>query len=146
MEGSISRCFGEAYNIQSSHGITNLEVAVRTLELFGYSARDFTHSLTWIPDRPFNDTDYWVDGSKLAAWGWRQRVPFSEGLKASVNWYGKNLETWWPEVSNTINAASTATTEVYIPPQLSANVVEDIYDGKVLEGPSGLSAPVMVAV
>lgn len=51
---------GEAYNIQSSRKVTNLELAVRTLEFFGYS-----HRLTWIPNRPFVDHDYWVDGPNL---------------------------------------------------------------------------------
>ncbi|KAJ5147565.1 dTDP-D-glucose 4-6-dehydratase-like protein [Penicillium atrosanguineum] len=137
---------GEAYNIQSSHGITNLEVAVRTLELFGYSPQDFTRCLTWIPDRPFNDHDYWVDGSKLAALGWRQRVPFSEGLKASVSWYRKNLDSWWPEVSKTINVASTLTTDIHhCGTQSTANQVEDICDGETMGESSGLSTPVMVS-
>ncbi|KAJ5958761.1 dTDP-D-glucose 4-6-dehydratase-like protein [Penicillium vulpinum] len=75
---------------------------------------DFTRSLTWIPDRPFNGTDYWLDGPKLAALGWRQRVSFSEGLEASLNWYRENLDSWWPEVSETINGASTATNESHL--------------------------------
>ncbi|KAJ5552446.1 dTDP-D-glucose 4-6-dehydratase-like protein [Penicillium frequentans] len=102
---------GEAYNIQSSQAVTNLEVAARTLELFGYSPRDFNRCLTQIPDRPFNDQDYWVDGSKLAALGWHQRVSFSEGLETSVKWYRENLDSWWPEASKAINVASTATPE-----------------------------------
>ncbi|KAJ5805709.1 dTDP-D-glucose 4-6-dehydratase-like protein [Penicillium pulvis] len=102
---------GEAYNIQSAQAVTNLEVAARTLELFGYNPRDFNRCLTQIPDRPFNDQDYWVDGSKLAALGWHQRVSFSDGLETSVKWYRENLDSWWPEASKAINVASTATPE-----------------------------------
>ncbi|KAJ5657814.1 dTDP-D-glucose 4-6-dehydratase-like protein [Penicillium longicatenatum] len=118
---------GEAYNIQSSQAITNLEVAARTLELFGYSPRDFNRCLTQIPDRPFNDHDYWVDGSKLAALGWQQRVPFSEGLEASVKWYRENLDSWWPEVSKNISVALTATPENHpCDTQPNGNGAEDV--------------------
>jgi dTDP-glucose 4,6-dehydratase len=52
---------GEAYNVQSDFPVTNLEVAVCTKELFGYSPkRDFHRCLPWIADRPFHDTDYLV--------------------------------------------------------------------------------------
>lgn len=101
---------GEAYNLQSHMGVTNLEVAVRMLELFGYNPQeDFHRRLAWIADRPFNDTDYRVDGSKIEALGWRQRVPFSEGLRETVAWYHKNLHAWWPHVTAKISAVSTAT-------------------------------------
>lgn len=101
---------GEAYNLNSAFAVTNLEVAVRMLELFGYSPQiDFRHRLAWIADRPFNDHDYRVDGSKLEALGWRQRVPFAEGLRATVGWYRKNINMWWPDVTKTISLTSTAT-------------------------------------
>ncbi|KAI1081861.1 dTDP-D-glucose 4,6-dehydratase-like protein [Whalleya microplaca] len=88
---------GEAYNIGSAYGVTNLEVAVRMLEAFGCNPQaDFRHRLAWISDRPFNDHDYRVDGSKLEGLGWRQNTGFDEGLKATVDWYRKNIHTWWP--------------------------------------------------
>lgn len=100
---------GEAYNIGSSFAVTNLEVAVRMLELFGYSPqKDFHHHLAWIANRPFNDSDYRVNGSKLEALGWRQHVPFAEGLRATVEWYGKYMHAWWPNVTKTISVSSTA--------------------------------------
>ena len=102
---------GEAYNLNSSFAVTNLEVAVRMLELFGYSPQnDFHQRLMWIADRPFNDHDYRVNGSKLEALGWRQRVPFAEGLSATVSWYQGNMHAWWPDVAKTISTTSTATT------------------------------------
>ncbi|KAG9733941.1 NAD(P)-binding protein, partial [Aureobasidium melanogenum] len=101
---------GEAYNIHSEFGVTNLEIAVRMLELFGYSPQeDFSHRLAWIADRPFNDHDYRVNGDKLEGLGWRQRVPFAEGLRATVEWYRKNIDVWWPQVEKTISVVSTAT-------------------------------------
>ncbi|KAK0637390.1 dTDP-D-glucose 4,6-dehydratase-like protein [Bombardia bombarda] len=87
----------EAYNVGSAFEITNLEVAVRMLQLFGYSPQaDFAKRLYWIEDRPFNDYDYRVDGSKLQALGWRQQTSFEDGLAATVEWYRKNMYIWWP--------------------------------------------------
>jgi dTDP-D-glucose 4,6-dehydratase len=102
---------GEAYNIESGTGIVNIEVAVRMLELCGYDPKvDYTTRLRWIADRPFNDHDYYVNGSKLARLGWVQKTPFEEaGLKFTVEWYRKNLNTWWPnDTLGEISGDSTA--------------------------------------
>ena len=116
---------GEAYNIESGAGVTNIEVAVRMLELFGYSPQsDFSKSLAWIADRPFNDHDYRVDGSKLAGLGWKQNTPFEKGLEATVNWYRKNLNTWWPSddvESISLQAPATTTEHINEPIMLEAN-------------------------
>jgi dTDP-glucose 4,6-dehydratase len=102
---------GEAYNIESGDGIVNLEVAVRMLELFGYDPQsDFATRLAWIADRPFNDHDYRVDGSKLASLGWKQKTQFEPGLSATVDWYSKNLNTWW--ANETLDAISVQTPAV----------------------------------
>lgn len=131
---------GEAYNIQSSHRVTNLEVAVRTLEQFGYHPQDFHHRLIWIPDRPFNDHDYWVDGSKLEALGWQQRVPFAEGLKTSVEWYRKNLDAWWPEALDMVSTtlALTNVSDEFNPRSDESSIQET-------SGTSGTSSPVIVS-
>lgn len=101
---------GEAYNISSMSAVTNFEVAARMLELFGYTPQDdFCHRLAWIADRPFNDFDYRVDGSKLEALGWRQRVSFREGLKATFDWYNENMNVWWPDVAETLSVTSAVT-------------------------------------
>lgn len=105
---------GEAYNIESGHGVTNIEVAVRMLQLFGYDPKkDFGKNISWVDDRPFNDHDYRVDGSKLMALGWKQKTEFDAGLEATVEWYRRNLDTWWSNesidgVCSKTSAASTA--------------------------------------
>jgi dTDP-glucose 4,6-dehydratase len=38
-----------------------------------------------------------MDGAKLAALGWRARVPFEAGLAATVDWFVAN-EAWWRAV------------------------------------------------
>jgi dTDP-glucose 4,6-dehydratase len=47
-----------------------------------------------VPDRPGHDRRYAMDGSRLAALGWRSLVPFADGLTATVDWYREN-EAWW---------------------------------------------------
>src|SRR4029078_1350053 len=46
-----------------------------------------------VPAGPGHDRRYAMDGSKLAALGWRNRVTFADGLAATVDWYGAN-EPW----------------------------------------------------
>ena len=87
---------GEAYNIGSAFETTNLDVAVRMMQLFGYSPKaDFQSQLSYVEDRPFNDYDYCVDGSKLQCLGWRQQTPFETGLAATIGWYRRNIHAWW---------------------------------------------------
>jgi dTDP-glucose 4,6-dehydratase len=42
--------------------------------------------------RPGHDVHYGLDGSKLAALGWRSPVPFEESMRLTVEWYEKNPE------------------------------------------------------
>lgn len=43
-----------------------------------------------MPDRCFNDLRYTINCTKLAALGWKELVPFDEGLEVTVEWYQKN--------------------------------------------------------
>lgn len=136
---------GEAYNLNAASAVTNLEVAVRMLELFGYSPqKDFHPRLAWITDRPFNDHDYRVDGSKLEALGWRQRVPFAEGLRATVDWYRKNIHSWWPDVTKTINVKSAATIRDDMRSRVGDNEVKSVDDEVTIGEISDASSPVVL--
>ncbi|KAJ5378513.1 dTDP-D-glucose 4-6-dehydratase [Penicillium cosmopolitanum] len=87
---------GEIYNVDSSYEVSNRKVAAMMLALFGHDpVKDFGNMITWLPDRPFNDNDYAVDGNKLQALGWKQRINFDSGLEMTVDWYKKNMATWW---------------------------------------------------
>ena len=138
---------GEAYNISSSSALTNLEVAVRMLELFGYNPQiDFRHRLVWIADRPFNDHDYRVDGSKLEVLGWRQRVSFADGLSATVSWYRRNIHAWWPDLAKTSNTTSMATTVGDMSrDHVSNSKLNDAKDEMGFKETSGGSSPVVVS-
>ena len=54
--------------------------------LLAAAGRDWSLVLT-VPDRPGHDRRYAMDGSKLAALGWRPLVSFDDGLPETVRWY-----------------------------------------------------------
>ena len=86
---------GEVYNISSSDELSIRELA-RTLVTSIRPAASFEESLTFIEDRHFNDKRYWIESKPLAALGWRQKVPFAEGLAATVDWYrAVDRTTYW---------------------------------------------------
>jgi dTDP-glucose 4,6-dehydratase len=81
---------GETYNVPGSAEMTNRDVVAALLDRL-----DKPWSLVRsVPDRPGHDRRYAMDGSKLAALGWRNRVAFRDGLAATVDWYRAN-EPWW---------------------------------------------------
>ena len=81
---------GETYNIQGSAEMANRDVVAALLERLG-KPWSLVRS---VPDRPGHDRRYALDGSKLAALGWRNRISFVEGLATTVDWYRAN-EPWW---------------------------------------------------
>src|SRR5690349_6271917 len=81
---------GETYNVPGSAELTNREVVAALLERLG-KPWSLVRS---VPDRPGHDRRYALDGSKLAALGWRNRTSFEDGLAATVDWYRAN-EKWW---------------------------------------------------
>jgi len=81
---------GETYNIPGSAELTNREVVRQLLEALG---KPWSLVRT-VDDRPGHDRRYALDGSKLAALGWRNKVDFAAGLRATVDWFQAN-EGWW---------------------------------------------------
>ena len=67
------------------------EIADAVLELTGKPC-----SLkTIVPDRPGHDRRYLLDSSRLRdELGWRDEIPFEQGLAETVHWYEAN-RTWW---------------------------------------------------
>lgn len=81
---------GEIYNVPGTGERTNREVVAALLRLL-----DRPWSLVRsVPDRPGHDRRYAMDGSKLAALGWRNRIGFEDGLRRTVDWFRAN-EAWW---------------------------------------------------
>ena len=66
----------------------NLEVARLIAEVIGKPLR---HALvSFHASRPGHDLAYGLDGSKLAAAGWKCERPFGESLAETVEWYLRN--------------------------------------------------------
>jgi dTDP-glucose 4,6-dehydratase len=81
---------GETYNIPGSAEMTNRDVVDALLERLG---KPWSLVRT-VPDRPGHDRRYALDGSKLAALGWRNRTSFADGLATTIDWFVAN-EAWW---------------------------------------------------
>jgi dTDP-glucose 4,6-dehydratase len=81
---------GEVYNAPGGIELPNREVVRRLLELTG---RPWSLVRT-VADRPGHDRRYAMDGSKIAALGWRPSVTFDDGLARTVEWFQAN-EAWW---------------------------------------------------
>ncbi len=81
---------GEIYNIPGSHLVPNREVVALLLDLLGKP----WSLVRFVEDRPGHDRRYAMDGAKLAALGWTNRVGFADGLAATIDWFRAN-EAWW---------------------------------------------------
>ena len=81
---------GEIYNIPGSAEMTNRDVVTVLLERLG---KPWSLVRT-VADRPGHDRRYAMDGGKLAALGWQNRMPFEAGIAETVDWFRAN-EGWW---------------------------------------------------
>jgi dTDP-glucose 4,6-dehydratase len=84
---------GGVYNVPGATELTNREVVRRLLELLGKP----WSLVRQVEDRPGHDRRYAMDGSRIAALGWRNRVGFEEGLERTVRWFADH-EGWWRSV------------------------------------------------
>jgi dTDP-glucose 4,6-dehydratase len=81
---------GTIYNVPGSAEMTNRDVVAALLERLG-KPWSLVRS---VPDRPGHDRRYALDGTRLAAIGWRNRTAFEDGLAATIDWFLAN-ERWW---------------------------------------------------
>ncbi len=81
---------GETYNIGGGNEVPNIELTRRVLKLLGKPES----LIKPVTDRPGHDRRYSLDCGKLRSLGWAPRVPFEEGLRATVDWYREH-ESWW---------------------------------------------------
>jgi dTDP-glucose 4,6-dehydratase len=79
---------GEVYNVPGGTELPNRDVVQRLLAAAG---KPWSLVRT-VPDRPGHDRRYAMDGSKVAALGWRPAVPFEAGLAETVAWYRDHPE------------------------------------------------------
>jgi dTDP-glucose 4,6-dehydratase len=92
---------GETYNVGSGDERSIEQIADAVLETLGKPK-----SLkTYVDDRPSHDRRYLLDHSKIAAeLGWKPRVTFEDGLRATIAWYQDN-RTWWERKRTEAQAA-----------------------------------------
>ncbi|MBC6448415.1 dTDP-glucose 4,6-dehydratase [Actinokineospora xionganensis] len=84
---------GEIYNIGGGTELTNRELTALLLEATG-ADDSFVQPVI---DRLAHDRRYSVDITKISEeLGYQPRVPFAEGLAATVRWYSENRGWWEP--------------------------------------------------
>jgi dTDP-glucose 4,6-dehydratase len=87
---------GETYLIGGHGERTNLEVAGTICSILNEivpnpSIKDYASLIHFVTDRPGHDFRYAIDPSKITAeLGWRAKHTFSEGIRATVQWYVNN--------------------------------------------------------
>lgn len=85
---------GMVYNIGSNEEYTNREVLELLLDKFKISEKERQRYCTFVEDRAFNDFRYHICTKQLEDLGWKQKVQFSEGLQATIDWYQANASHW----------------------------------------------------
>ena len=81
---------GRVYGINGDTELSNRELTAAMLDVSGAS----WEMVVPVADRKGHDRRYSLDDSLLRSMGYAPRVPFSDGLKATVEWYAAN-RTWW---------------------------------------------------
>jgi dTDP-glucose 4,6-dehydratase len=80
---------GEIYNIGTNPGeseYTVMEIAKLLIELIVPKEEiNYGDYIKYIPDRPFNDSRYFISNKKLRDLGWEIKIKFFEGLLKLVN-------------------------------------------------------------
>jgi dTDP-glucose 4,6-dehydratase len=109
---------GSVYHINGDVEISNMDLTQTLLEYCGAS----WGMVARVADRKGHDRRYSLDDSLLRGMGYVPRIPFSEGLEASVRWYQDNRR-WWERLKQS-------------QPDLVRGTVSDTQPIAVGEGPS----------
>jgi dTDP-glucose 4,6-dehydratase len=86
---------GEIYNVRGGNERSNREVVTALLNHLG---KPWSLVRT-VEDRPGHDRRYAMDGTKLAALGWKNKTAFEAGLATTLDWYSEN-EAWWRPIKS----------------------------------------------
>lgn len=87
---SLKGIYGEAYNIASDLELSNIEVADLIKNHFTEKQIKIEH----VDDRPFNDSRYAVDDTKLRNLGWKPKRNLKDDLSEIITWYKNNIN-WY---------------------------------------------------
>ncbi len=83
---------GQIYHINGDAELTNRELTAALLECCGAD----WDMVARVPDRKGHDGRYSLDDHTLWALGYAPRIPFRQGLEATVQWYQANRAWWEP--------------------------------------------------
>jgi dTDP-glucose 4,6-dehydratase len=83
---------GVIYHVNGDAELTNTELTRSLLEICGAG----WDMVTPVEDRKGHDRRYSLDDSVLRGMGYAPRIPFGEGLRATVDWYTGNRSWWEP--------------------------------------------------
>jgi dTDP-glucose 4,6-dehydratase len=83
---------GRVYHVSGDIELANRELVAAILGICGAS----WDMVVPVSDRPGHDRRYSLDDSLLRSMGYAPQVPFSEGLKATIEWYAANRAWWQP--------------------------------------------------
>ncbi len=79
---------GEVYNIGGDHSneYSVMDVSKKLIKLIKNNDNydNYNNYIEYIPDRPFNDTRYFISNDKLTNLGWEQKIMFDEGLELLI--------------------------------------------------------------
>jgi dTDP-glucose 4,6-dehydratase len=85
---------GEVYNIGSDNEWPNINIVKEVLKALGKPES----LIEFVKDRPGHDRRYAIDASKAhTELGWAPKIPFTQGLARTVDWYVNN-KSWWERV------------------------------------------------
>jgi dTDP-glucose 4,6-dehydratase len=83
---------GAVYHIDGDAELSNIDLTRALLEHFGARWDMVAH----VEDRKAHDRRYSLDDSLLRGMGYCPRIPFRDGLTATVQWYRDNRRWWEP--------------------------------------------------
>lgn len=83
---------GRVYHIDGGTELSNRELVAAILDACGAS----WDMVVPVTDRPGHDRRYSLDDSLLRSMGYAPRVPFADGLRATIGWYAASRDWWQP--------------------------------------------------
>jgi dTDP-glucose 4,6-dehydratase len=91
---------GETYNVGTGDERSVEEIADAVLS----ALRKPPTLKTYVDDRPGHDRRYLLDHSKIEREiGWRPKIAFPDGLRATLNWYSTQRAWWQPKRAATLD-------------------------------------------
>jgi dTDP-glucose 4,6-dehydratase len=98
---------GRVYHINGDVELTNMELTRALLDCCGAQ----WDTVVNVTDRKGHDRRYSLDDTLLRSMGYAPRIPFSEGLRATFNWYRDNRWWWRPLKARQLTLPSGSVTD-----------------------------------